>query len=369
MSCPAWAQVSLERRWIERRSGLRRVWPGRTGPGRDGVPCPSAARPEQNRHRLADGWQASAVRAILENPRYTGYAVFGRWVKQEVLADPDDVAAGHVTKFRRASVDRIVRSRTQAQPAIVSVETFTEVQLLRRSKGAGGLESRAKLERGPKATKRVYALRGRVRCGHCQRRMEGTPRENRIYYRCAARSIVPGSPILATHPKNIYLPENAVLPHLNDWIGGLLTPKNRDATVAALAGAQPDATTNTRTEPLRQRIKDAETRLRRLQAAIEAGANPTALVDALNRAEAERDAARTELDALPSARTTSATEVHAMIDYLDTIGRQVNDASPAKLQELYTALDLELLYNAEDRMLDVSIRSAGRGSKRVRGGT
>ncbi|GAA3008120.1 hypothetical protein GCM10010483_61410 [Actinokineospora diospyrosa] len=290
-------------------------------------------------------------------------------MKQEVLADPDDVAAGHVTKFRRASVDRIVRSRTQAQPAIVSVETFTEVQLLRRSKGAGGLESRAKLERGPKATKRVYALRGRVRCGHCQRRMEGTPRENRIYYRCAARSIVPGSPILATHPKNIYLPENAVLPHLNDWIGGLLTPKNRDATVAALAGAQPDATTNTRTEPLRQRIKDAETRLRRLQAAIEAGANPTALVDALNRAEAERDAARTELDALPSARTTSATEVHAMIDYLDTIGRQVNDASPAKLQELYTALDLELLYNAEDRMLDVSIRSAGRGSKRVRGGT
>ncbi|WP_204449421.1 recombinase family protein [Actinokineospora baliensis] len=335
---------------------------------RDGVPCPSAARPEQNRHRLADGWQASAVRSILENPRYTGYAVFGRWVKQEVLADPDDVAAGHVTKFRRASPDRIVRSRTQAHPAIVSVETFTEVQLLRRSKGAGGLESRAKLERGPKATKRVYALRGRVRCGHCERRMEGTPRENRIYYRCAARSIVPGSPILATHPKNIYLPENAVLPHLNDWISGLLAPKNRDTTVAALVGAQPGTTTNTRTEPLRHRIKDAETRLRRLQAAIEAGANPTALVDALNRAEAERDAARIELDALPAGRAASAAEVDSMIDYLDTIGRQVNDASPARLQELYTALDLELFYNAEDRMLDVSIRS-GRGSKRVRGGT
>ncbi|RLK58695.1 hypothetical protein [Actinokineospora cianjurensis] len=55
-----------------------------------------------------------------------------------------------------------------------------------------------------------------------------------------------------------------------------------------------------------------------------------------------------------------------MINYLDTIGRQVNDASLAKLQQLDTALDLELLYNAEDRMLNVSIRS-GRGSKRVRG--
>lgn len=198
--------------------------------------------------------------------------------------------------------------------------------------------------------------------------MEGTPREARIYYRCAARSIVPGSPILATHPKNIYLPESAVLPHLNDWISGLLAPKNRDTTVAALVGAQPGTTTNTRTEPLRHRIKDAETRLRRLQAAIEAGADPAALIDALNRAQAERDAARTELDALPASREVGPAEVDAMIDYLDTIGRQVNDAGPAKLQELYTALDLELLYNAEDRMLDVSIRS-GRGSKRVRGGT
>jgi hypothetical protein len=88
---------------------------------------------------------------------------------------------------------------------------FTEVQLLRRSRAAGGLPSRRKLERGPKATKHAYALRGRVRCGYCQRKMEGTPRETRIYYRCAARTIVPGSPLLAEHPENVYLPEAALL--------------------------------------------------------------------------------------------------------------------------------------------------------------
>ncbi|MEU5844897.1 recombinase family protein [Saccharopolyspora shandongensis] len=49
---------------------------------RDGVPCPSARRPDQNRHRLADGWQGSTVRSILENPRYTGYAFFWRWARQ-----------------------------------------------------------------------------------------------------------------------------------------------------------------------------------------------------------------------------------------------------------------------------------------------
>ena len=86
---------------------------------REGIPCPSALRPEQNRHRLADGWQGSTVRAILDNPRYTGYAVFGRWTRHEMLLDPDDVAAGNVTRFRRASPDRIVRSRMPAHPAIV----------------------------------------------------------------------------------------------------------------------------------------------------------------------------------------------------------------------------------------------------------
>ncbi|HEV7976291.1 recombinase family protein [Amycolatopsis sp.] len=42
------------------------------GLNQDRVPCPSERRPDQNRHRLADGWQGSTVRSILENPRYTG---------------------------------------------------------------------------------------------------------------------------------------------------------------------------------------------------------------------------------------------------------------------------------------------------------
>ncbi|WP_083661186.1 recombinase family protein [Actinophytocola xanthii] len=31
------------------------------GLNRDGIPCPSARRPEQNTHRLADGWQGSTI--------------------------------------------------------------------------------------------------------------------------------------------------------------------------------------------------------------------------------------------------------------------------------------------------------------------
>jgi Recombinase zinc beta ribbon domain len=126
-----------------------------------------------------------------------------------MLLDPDDVAAGHVIRFRRAKPDRVVRSRRPAHPAIVSVETFTRSQLLRRSRAAGGLEGRRKLERGPREAKRPYVLRGCLRCAHCKRRMEGTPKHGREYYRCVARTLAPGAAALESHPKNVYLPERA----------------------------------------------------------------------------------------------------------------------------------------------------------------
>jgi hypothetical protein len=122
---------------------------------KDGVPCPSARRPDQNRHRLADGWQGVTVEAILDNPRYTGYAVFGRWTKHEMLFNPDDVAAGHITRFRRAAPDTIVRSCEPAHLAIVSVELFTQAQLLRRGKYVGGPATSCTSERGGRSTARM----------------------------------------------------------------------------------------------------------------------------------------------------------------------------------------------------------------------
>jgi AraC-like DNA-binding protein len=121
-------------------------------------------RPEQNTHRLTDGWQGGTVKSILDNPRYTSYAIFGRWTKHETLLDSDDVAAGHVVRFRKAAPDRIVRSRRPAHPEIVSVEEFTQVQLLRKSRAAGGMRGRAKLERTRIRGTRPYVFRGLMRC-------------------------------------------------------------------------------------------------------------------------------------------------------------------------------------------------------------
>jgi recombinase len=335
----------------------------------EGIPCPSALRPEQNRHRQADGWQGGTVRSILDNPRYTGYAVFGRWARREMLLNPDDVAAGHVTRFRRAAPDRIVRSREPAHPAIVSVEEFTAAQLLRRTKNAGGLATARKAERGKRRERRTYVLRGMVRCGVCHRRMAGEMVRQHAFYRCASRTMAPGSAALADHPATVNLREDMLISALNGWIDELFLPENIDATVATLVGSQPDGGPSVNVEAAKARRADADQRVRRFQAAIAAGVDPASMVDAINQAQAERTAAQSEIDtAQTSEAALDLAEVYAMIDSLGDIGAVLGEAKPASLQRLYQALSVQVQYEPAERAAYVTatprVDSAG-----VRGGT
>jgi DNA invertase Pin-like site-specific DNA recombinase len=342
-----------------------------SGLNREGIPCPSALRPEQNRHRLADGWQGGTVKSILDNPRYTGYAFFGRWTKHETLLDPDDVAAGHIVRFRRSAPDRVVRSRQPAHPAIVSVETFTQAQLLRRSKGAAGLRSACRAERSERPTKRTYLFRGRIRCAVCGRKMEASPRAHGMYYRCPARTLAPGSPVLASHPPAVYLREDPIKDAVNGWIGGLFDPTNIDATVAVLVASQTDPGAGSASrEAAGKRLADAEARLGRFQAAIASGIDPAALVEVINSAQKERAAARAELDGAPSPNLLTDAEVYAMIDSLGDVGAALSDAKPNSLTSLYGGIDLHVRYDPTENSAELTIGLGTRvNNAGVRGGT
>jgi DNA invertase Pin-like site-specific DNA recombinase len=324
---------------------------------RDGIPCPSAHHPEQNRHRRADGWQGSTVRAILDNPRYTGYAIFGRYTRNETLLDPEDVAAGHVSRFRRSSPDRIVRSRQQAHPAIVSVEEFTQAQLMRRTRAAGGKRGIAKLERTRTQGTRPYLLRGMVRCAVCGRRMHGaTVRQTEHYYRCLARTLAPGSPWLEDHPRTVNLRETAVLPPLNDWLARLFAPENVDKTVASLLDHQDQPGRKRATyESLKKRVTDAEARLRKFQDAIAAGVDPTALVAPINEAQTERAAAQAQLDNTPAPKAIKDGELYAMIDSLGDVGAALTARRPERLSSIYSKLGLEVQYHPGERSSIVTV--------------
>lgn len=77
----------------------------------------------------------------------------------------------------------------------------------------------------------------------------------------------------------------------------------RPASARETAVSHPDdgKTDTAAREAMKKRLDEAETWLRRLRGTIEAGVEPTALVEAINEAEGQRAAARAELDAI--ART------------------------------------------------------------------
>ncbi|TWP49467.1 hypothetical protein FKR81_23235 [Lentzea tibetensis] len=106
----------------------------------------------------------------------------------------------------------------------------------------------------------------------------------------------------------------------NKWIDGLFDRANLDSTVSALVASQDDENAGTKDRAaVKKRLADAEGKLRRFQDAIAAGVDPTALVDAINKAQEQHAAAQAELNGTPRRTGRSAAEVYAMIDSLGDV--------------------------------------------------
>ncbi len=261
--------------------GARGRRPGRAGSEahdiaelltRQGVPSPSgydpARNPHRNPHRDGRAWNKYAVRAILTNPRHTGYQVWNRQRRDEVLLDVHDVAAGYTSRMRWNTPEAWVWSEQPAHQPLVTRDTFDTARRLIASR------TRPQQTRKPRATPRPYPLRGRLRCGLCQRCMQGHWVHQQAYYRCRH----PAQYALATsmrHPKSVNLREADLLPRLDEWIGTLFDPANLDATCAQLATATNSDDTNTpEIVKAHHVIRDCDLALRRYRATLEQGANP-----------------------------------------------------------------------------------------------
>jgi site-specific DNA recombinase len=72
---------------------------------RDGVPSPRARDAERSSHRPGIACNRFAVRTILLSPRCTGYQLWNKQRKSEVLIN-DDVALGHPSKLRPNNVGK-----------------------------------------------------------------------------------------------------------------------------------------------------------------------------------------------------------------------------------------------------------------------
>jgi site-specific DNA recombinase len=165
------------------------------------VPCPSASDPARNTHRAGTGWTLRTVAAILANPRYTGRQVWNRQPSEAVLVDPGNTGLGHKQVQRWNLPEGWVISRRPAHAALVSEADFIKAQDTSAPRGPAGPAARR------------YLLAGLLACGECGRRLESAWSNGRPACRCRHGYCSAAVPDPA-RPKNIYVREDRILPHL-----------------------------------------------------------------------------------------------------------------------------------------------------------
>ncbi|WP_406673909.1 recombinase family protein [Nonomuraea sp. N2-4H] len=260
---------------------------------REGILCPSAHDPARNRHRSGVAWSKGAVRAILTNPRYTGYQVWNRQRKDEVLIDIDDVGLGHTTKLRWNPQDKWIWSDAPAHPPIVSREDFEAVQEALASRGHRYTDKTVRRSR------HYYQLRSLLRCGICGRRMQGEWNNEMPYYRCR----FPQEYALAnhvTHPRNVYVRERDITPKLEQWLARLFTPWNIERTLDQMVGAHGGpAPAAQESELLKRQLAESDRKLGQHRAALEAGADPVIVAGWMREEQSHRSELERRLRRLP----------------------------------------------------------------------
>ncbi|WP_280414991.1 hypothetical protein [Nocardia carnea] len=140
------------------------------------------------------------------------------------------------------------------------------------------------------------------------------------------------------------LREDLVTDRIDAWLAGLFDRERRASTSAVLLAAHNDDTTDIQRQSLRQRVLDAESRLARHLAAIEAGVDPQALVVAMNTAQADKAAAEAELNGLPKVRRFTETEIRKLVDALGDIRAVLTAGHPTDKAQLYQSLGLQARY-------------------------
>lgn len=331
-----------------------------------GIPSPSAHDPERNPHRPAHAWAASAVRAIVSNPRYLGRHVFGRQRRHEQLVDPAQPALGHETRMRWQAADDWVISDEPTHEALVDEFTWQRAQLLmsERARGNGGGSPRADTGR--------YALVGLLQCSHCGRRMQGSHTRGHPMYRCRiASSDYARTP--DDHPRSMAVREDRILPVLDEWLVGLFAPDRVHDLAGEVLEADRQASAHSAAVAQAQRtIAEARRKMERHLAGLEAGIDPELIAERTRKAQLEIVAAEAIINSSPDEpMPLTLDEIVATLQALYNVPRLLQAADPATRAELYRSLGITLAYrrDADGEFIQVHAQLGTVDLNRVGGGT
>jgi site-specific DNA recombinase len=272
---------------------------------------PPSRRHVDSRRNTAGKWSKTTIRAILENPAYTGRLFWNR-------LDFRQAKLGEGPVVRRAEEEWV--ESQERHEAIVPDDWFERAaaELSKRSRSEGARR------RSPQ--RRFYQLRGIVHCatGHNPLRMHGKERKGITYYACSYRISYGDKAAEALgHGKWQYLREDALLAVIDGFFEQHVFGQQRIARFleqrATLAGELRSEGRDERNR-LERRLTDVDQRVELQLRAIETGVDPTLVRDRVETLTAERDelqAALVELD--DAVRTDAAIEVDDACEILDSL--------------------------------------------------
>lgn len=326
----------------------------------DGIPSPSAHDPERNRHRAGSGgvWAKSAIKAILQNPRYTGHETWAKQRRDEVLLDEHNVALGHTSKLLWNDQADWIHSPEPTHTPLVSTELFEQAQDI--------IASAARPTTGNRRTPNPYLLKGMVRCSICNRKMQGNQLRGDLHYRCVVKNDYP----VADHPRSLSVREEHLLPIVDNWLGELFSPDNIENTTTTLERSQQTPQATADELEARRVIKECDAELANYRAALKAAPSET-VAGWIRETEDRRKAAELRLRKLTTGEGMTAAEIRDLVERMHGIVAILNSASTEDRRRVYEAAQLSITYDhqAKRAKLHASPKPEVWSSVRVGGGT
>jgi DNA invertase Pin-like site-specific DNA recombinase len=295
-------------------------------------------------------WAGSTVDAILKNPKYTGYMVWGRSKRN---------GAGRSAAMLKVPADQWLWSPEPTHPALIDLATWKEAQ------NAGKQRGTVRDRETPARRDTRAPLRGRIRHNQCQRVLTPRPHPYKdhvnLYYACTPDMNDPRA--AARYPGHVCARLADKL--LTTIIAGVLDQRVFGADRAAMLTAQLPATAADKTADrdrqaaaLRRQLKKIETSQAALMTELEeTGADPAA-ADYRQRIRsryrdraAERTAAEQQLTELETQ--TAAADDPALLDAVPRAAGKFTAAPPEVREALYTALDVQILYRPDQNQMTI----------------
>jgi site-specific DNA recombinase len=318
----------------------------------DRFPPPTPNRKDEN--ELRPTWSRSQLRSLLRNPKYTGYNVWGRHDKRKgrPLIRPRE---------------QWVWSPVPTHEAIISREVFDSVED-RAQKNANPPKASAPrryADRRSARPGRHYVLRGRVRCGLCGRRMEGSHQKGKNWYRCQYASRRSGSAAdVSGHPRVLGIKEEVVLDALRQFMAERLFGPERlrllGDELAASASGQTQSVESDRNR-LQIEKKKIEDGLRRQALRLEEHDDPEHPVvrlakERIEELSAQRESVSDALSELDRQRPEgpSPEQIEAMLSGVPDLSEALAEAEGEELAELLDAFDVAVSYDKSARKLELS---------------